>query len=48
MIDRAERLLDATIPHDIPVHSLTAAFQNGHGRTFTLEYILVPGTGSCR
>jgi Dolichyl-phosphate-mannose-protein mannosyltransferase len=47
MIDRAERLLDADIAEDSPVHSLTAEFQNGRGRTITFEYILVPGTGTC-
>jgi hypothetical protein len=48
MIDRAKRLLNATIPKDTPVHPLTAEFHNGGGRTITFEYILVPGTGNCR
>jgi Dolichyl-phosphate-mannose-protein mannosyltransferase len=48
MIDRAERLLDARIPQDVPTYPLTAEFHNGRGRTITFEYILVPGTGNCR
>jgi len=48
MIDRVERLLDASIPEDVPTHSLTAEFHNGRGRTITFEYILIPGTGNCR
>jgi hypothetical protein len=48
MIDRATRLLGASIPKDIESHLLTAPFLNGRGRTITFEYVLTPGSGNCR
>jgi len=48
MIMRARQLLDATISDDTPGTPMTAEFENGHGRTITFEYILLPGTGNCR
>jgi len=48
MIDWAEKLLGASIPSDVPTHSLSAPFHNGRWRIITFEYILVPGIGDCR
>jgi hypothetical protein len=48
MIDRATRLLGATIPRDTETHMLTVPFLNGRGRTISFEYLLVPGSGNCR
>lgn len=49
VLKKADLLLGVKLPPDTPVHSLTAEMHNGHGRTLTIAYILLPeGNGSCR
>ena len=46
---KAELLLGVTLPPDTPAQYLTAEMHNGHGRTLTIAYILLPeGRGNCR
>ena len=49
VLRKAELLLGVTLPPDTPAQYLTAEMHNGHGRTLTIAYILLPeGRGNCR
>ena len=49
VLRKADLLLHVSLPSDTPVQSITAEMHNGHGRTLTIAYILIPeGSGNCR
>jgi hypothetical protein len=49
VLRKAQLLLGANVPPDTPAQFLTAEMHNGHGRTLTIAYILLPeGRGNCR